>query len=180
MKLPQTITGPGEKIIFLKTFVKDGIEILEADIEVQPQAGPPMHTHYRQDESFTIVSGTMAYKVAGQEVKFAYPGETVLIKAGIPHKFWNPGKDLLTCKGFVTPPDNFIYFISELYKSINENKGRPAMYDGAFLLSRYKSEFGMLEIPAFVQKFIFPVVLFIGRLTGKDKKYSNAPNPVNA
>src|SRR4051812_43576918 len=160
MKLPQTITSPGETITFLKTFVKDGIEILEAYIEVQPQAGPPMHTHYRQDESFTIVSGTMAYKLSSEEVKFAYPGETVLIKAGIPHKFWNPGKDLLICKGFVTPPDNFVYFLSELYKSINENNGRPAMYDGNFLLSRYRSEFGMLEIPSFVRKFIFPVVLF--------------------
>ena len=65
MKLPQTITSPGEKITFLKTFVKDGVEILEADIEVQPQSGPPMHTHYKQDESFTILHGTMAYKVPG-------------------------------------------------------------------------------------------------------------------
>jgi hypothetical protein len=38
----------------------------------------------------------------------------------------------------------------------------------------------MLEIPAFVQKVIFPVVLFIGRLTGKNKKYSNAPVPATA
>lgn len=180
MKLPQTITGPGEKITFLKTFVKDGVEILEADIEVQPQAGPPMHTHYRQDESFTILHGTMAYKIPGQEVKYAYPGESVLIKAGIPHKFWNSGNDVLKCKGYVTPPDNFVYFLTELYKSINENNGRPGIYDGAFLLNRYKSEFAMLEIPAFLQKFIFPVVLFIGGLIGKNKKYSNAPIPATA
>jgi len=180
LNLPQTITSPGEKITFLKTFVKDGVEILEADIEVQPKAGPPMHTHYKQDESFTILSGTMAYKVPGQEVKYAYPGETVLIKAGIPHKFWNAGNDLLKCKGYVTPPDNFVYFLTELYKSINENKGRPGMYDGAFLLNRYKSEFGMLEIPAFVQKIIFPIVLVIGSLTGRNKKYCNAPIPVTA
>ena len=180
MQLPQTMTSPGEKITFVRTFVKDGEEILEADIEVQPQAGPPMHTHYRQDESFTILSGTMAYKIPGQEVKYAYPGETVMIKAGIPHKFWNAGNDLLKCKGYVTPPDNFVYFLSELYKSINENKGRPGMYEGAFLLNRYKSEFGMLEIPAFIQKVIFPVVLFIGKLAGKNKKYINAPVPVTA
>jgi mannose-6-phosphate isomerase-like protein (cupin superfamily) len=180
MQLPQTITSPGEKITFLRTFVKDGVEILEADIEVQPQAGPPMHTHYRQDESFTILSGTMAYKIPGQEVNYAYPGETVTIKAGIPHKFWNAGNDLLKCKGYVTPPENFVYFLTELYKSINENKGRPGMFEGAFLLNRYKSEFGMLEIPAFVQKVIFPVVLFIGNLTGKNKKYSDAPISVAA
>jgi quercetin dioxygenase-like cupin family protein len=177
MKLPQTITSQGEKITFVKTYIKDGIEILEADMEVQPKAGPPMHTHHRQDESFTILSGTMAYVIAGQDVLYAYAGETVTINAGIPHKFWNAGNDLLKCKGYVTPPDNFVYFLTELYKSINANKGKPGMYDGAFLLNRYKSEFAMLEIPAFVQKIIFPMVLFFGKLAGKNKKYSNAPMP---
>ena len=179
-KFPHTITGTGEKITFLRTFVKDGVETLEANIEVQPKAGPPMHTHYRQDESMTIISGTMAYEIQGEKVKYAYPGETIFVKAGIPHKFWNPGDDVLKCKGYVTPPDNFIYFITELYKSINENKGRPAMFDGAFLLTHYKSEFGMHEIPAFVQKFLFPIVLFFGKLAGKHKKFGNAPVPLSA
>lgn len=179
MTFPHTITGiTGEKITFSRTYVKDGIEILEGEIEVQPKAGPPMHTHYRQDESFTILSGTMAYQIAGQEVKYAYPGETVLVKAGIPHKFWNPGSDLLKCKCYVTPPENFAYFLTQLYNSINANGGRPGMYDGAFLLKRYKAEFAMHEIPSFVQKLIFPVVLFFGNLMGKNKKFYNAPIPV--
>ena len=43
------------------------IPSLEGEVEVQPNAGPPMHTHHRQDESFTIVSGVMAYQVLGEE-----------------------------------------------------------------------------------------------------------------
>ncbi len=180
-QFPHTITGiTGEKITFLKTYVKDGVEILEGEVEVRPKAGPPMHTHYRQDETFTVVSGTMAYQVLGQEVQYAYPGETVSIKAGIAHKFWNPGNEVLKCKTYVTPPENFIYFITELYKSINANKGRPAMFDGAFLLTHFKSEFAMHEIPAFVQKFIFPVVLLVGKLTGKSRKFSSAPKSITA
>jgi mannose-6-phosphate isomerase-like protein (cupin superfamily) len=177
-KFPHTITGSGEKMTITRSFIKDGVETLEADLEVQPKAGPPMHTHHRQDESFTIVSGTMAYQILGEEVKYAYPGDYVMIKAGLPHKFWNPGDDVLKCKGYVTPPENFVYFLTELYKSINANKGRPGMYDGAFLLNRYKTEFAMLEIPAFGQKVIFPIVLFLGNLAGKGKKFSNAPVPV--
>jgi mannose-6-phosphate isomerase-like protein (cupin superfamily) len=178
LNFPHIVAGTGEKITFLGTSFKDGVEILECDIEVQPKAGPPMHTHHRQDESFTIVSGTMAYQVLGEEPKYAYPGDYVMIEAGIPHKFWNPGNEVLKCKGYVTPPENFVYFLTELYKSINANNGRPGMYDGAFLLKRYGSEFAMHEIPAFVQKVIFPVVLFFGNLAGKGKKYSNAPVPV--
>jgi quercetin dioxygenase-like cupin family protein len=180
IKLPHTISGAGEKLTFLKIYVKDGIELLETDIEVQPGCGPPMHTHHRQDESFAIISGKMAYQVAGQDVKYAFPGETVLIKAGLPHKFWNAGEGVLKCKGYVTSPDNYVYFLTELYKSISANKGKPGMYDGAFLLKRYKSEFAIVDIPAFVQKVIFPVVLFVGKLVGKHKKFSNAPLPVGS
>jgi len=177
---PHIIAGSGEKITVLRSFIKDGVEIIESDIEVQPKAGPPMHTHHRQDESFTIISGTMAFQILGEEPKYAYPGDSVTIKAGIPHKFWNAGDDILKCKGYVTPPENFLYFLTELYKSINANNGRPGLYDGAFLLNRYKAEFAMLEIPAFVQKVIFPIVLFLGNLAGKGKKYRNAPVPLVA
>jgi mannose-6-phosphate isomerase-like protein (cupin superfamily) len=180
VEFPHVVSGTGEKITFLRTFVKDGVETLEADIEVQPKAGPPMHTHYRQDESMTILSGTMAYEIQGEGIKYAYPGDTVVVKAGIPHKFWNAGDDLLRCKGYVTPPDNFVYFITELYKSIHANKGRPGLFDGAFLLTHFKSEFGMHEIPGFVQKFIFPVVLLFGKLTGKNRKFGNAPASFSA
>jgi quercetin dioxygenase-like cupin family protein len=178
IKLPHTISSNGEKLTFERIVVKNGVEMLEGETEVQPKAGPPMHVHHRQDESFTVTSGKIGYQTLGEEPKYAYAGETVLFKAGIPHKFWNAGSDVLKCTAYVTPPDNFVYFLSEIYKSMNANKGRPGLYDAAFLLNRYKSEYAMLEIPAFVQKFIFPVVLFFGTLMGKNKKFKDAPAPI--
>jgi mannose-6-phosphate isomerase-like protein (cupin superfamily) len=179
IRLPHTIlTATGEKIVFNKITIKDGIEYLEGSNEVQPGAGPPMHVHHRQDEGFTIKSGRMAYQVLGGETKYATAGQTVVFKAGEPHKFWNAGNDTLVFAGFLTPADNIIYFLSKLYESINANGGRPAMYDAAFLLSRYRSEFAMLEIPSFVQKFVFPLILFFGNLVGLNKKYHDAPEPV--
>jgi hypothetical protein len=68
-----------------------------------------------------------------------------------------------------------IYFLAQMYQSANDNGGRPGMYDAAYLLKRYKSEFGMLEIPPFVQKAIFPLILFFGTLAGKNKKFRGAP-----
>ena len=58
--LPFTIVNGGEKLTFLKSYFKDGVEVLEGINEVQPKAGPPMHIHYLQDEGFTVVSGKMA------------------------------------------------------------------------------------------------------------------------
>jgi len=46
------------------------------------------------------------------------------------------------------------------------------------LLTRYRSEFDMNEIPSFLKKIIFPVVAFFGKLLGKNKKFMGTPEPV--
>lgn len=174
--LPHTIENTtGEKITFLRIAIKDGVEYLEGKNEVTPNGGPPMHVHYQQDESFAVISGKLGYQTMGEEKKYAGPGETILFKAGIPHKFWNAGDDILHCTGYISPPGNAVYFLTQLFKSSNENGGRPGIFDAAFLLDRYKSEFGMLEIPRFVKTVIFPIVLFVGNVIGKYKKFNDAP-----
>ena len=180
MNLPITIsTTTGEELTFLRKITNEqGQEVLEVENNVAPKAGPPMHIHWKQDESITVVSGKIGYQVLGEAVKYAGPGETLLFKRGVAHKFWNAGEDMLHCKGWVSPPDNIIYFLSEIYRSSNENNGRPGTFDAAFLLDRYKSEFDMVEIPAFVKRAIFPVTLFLGRLQGKHKRFKDAPEPV--
>jgi hypothetical protein len=51
------------------------------------------------------------------------------------------------------------------------------MYDAAFLLTRYRSEFGIAEIPPPVQRLLFPVVLAIGRVLGWHRRFADAPAP---
>jgi quercetin dioxygenase-like cupin family protein len=180
MQLPVTIsTNTGEKLTFLRISRNEhGQEVLEVENEVAPNAGPPMHVHYKQDECLTVVEGKIGFQVLGKDPQYAGPGETVLFKAGLAHKFWNAGTATMRCTGWVSPPHNIIYFLSEIYRSSNENNGRPGSFDAAFLLNRYKSEFGMQEIPSFVQKIIFPTTLFFGKLAGKHKKFKDAPEPV--
>ena len=53
-----------------------------------------------------------------------------------------------------------------MFASMRENGGkRPRTFDAAYLLRRYRSEFGMAEIPQPVQR-LFPVVVAVGRLLG--------------
>lgn len=179
IKLPHTIENiAGEKLTFLRIVNKDGVEYLETEAEVQPNAGPPMHVHYKQDESMTVLSGKIGYQELNGEIKYAVPGETVLFKTGVPHKFWNSGNEPLRLSGYASPANNLVYFLSEIYRSMNEYGGRPGTYDAAFLLDRYKTEFRMLDIPLFVQKVIFPAVLFLGNVSGKKKKFIDAPDPM--
>ncbi len=176
---PHTIdNGQGERLTFVRR-VKDGNrEYLEVENLVQPGGGPPMHVHHRQDESLTVVQGKIGVQVLGGQPEYHSEGETVSFKAGVPHKFWNAGEVPMICKGYITPADSVEYFLTEIYKSTKENGGRPGAFDSAFLLDRYKSEFDMQEIPGFVKNIIFPMTLFFGKLSGKHKKFANAPKPV--
>ncbi len=179
MELPITISNiHGEVLIFERLSKNEkGQDVLIVKNEVQPKAGPPMHVHYKQDESLTVTQGRIGYQTMGEEPKYAEVGETVTFYKGTPHKFWNAGDELLKCEGWISPPDNIVYFLGEIYKSMNENGGRPGAFDAAYLMDRYKGEYDMYDIPVFVKKVIFPIALFFGKLQGKHRKYADAPEP---
>jgi mannose-6-phosphate isomerase-like protein (cupin superfamily) len=177
---PHTIeNGGGEKLTFIRRATDETGGYLEVENLVQPNAGPPMHVHFKQEESITVVQGKIGVQHLGGEEMFFGEGETVTFKAGDAHRFWNAGTGPLICKGYVKPAHNIEYFLTEIYRLVKENGGeRPATFDAAWLLSRYKSEFDMYGIPSFVKKVIFPVTLFFGKLAGKHKKFKDAPEPV--
>lgn len=169
--------GHGEKITFLRRVSDPQGDWLEIENHVTPNAGPPMHVHHLQEEALTVVQGRIATQVLGEEPKFYGPGETAVFAAGVAHKFWNPGTETLVCKGWIKPADNIEYFLGEIYKSTVANGGRPGAFDSAWLLQRYRSEFDILDLPSFVRTVIFPIALFWGNLTGKGKKFADAPPP---
>jgi hypothetical protein len=59
-------------------------------------------------------------------------------------------------------------------------KNRPGIFDAAFLITKYRSEFAMLAIPAPVQRVLFPIAIAIGRMLGKYEKYADAPPPMTS
>ena len=139
-----------------------------------------MHAHLLQEEALTVERGTIGYQVLGEEERRAGAGETVTFAPGVAHKFWNPGDDELVAGGFVRPPDNLEYFLTEIFASMKRNGGkRPGAFDVAYLLRRYRTEFEMSEVPRPVQKLLFPVVVAAGRLFGWDKRFAGAPEPVS-
>lgn len=171
-------SGTGEQLTFLRRYVKNDVEYLDAVNLAEPGSGPPMHVHHLQDESLTVVEGLLAGQVQGEQVKFYRPGETAFFPRGVAHKFWNAGEGMLKCEGFITPVYNVEYFLTEIYRSTREGgRGRPQTFDAAFLLNKYKSEFDMLDVPWFVKKFIFPLSRIVGKLQGKHKKFADAPLP---
>ncbi len=177
---PHTITnGGGEQLTFVRLVNDPAGDYLEVENLIQPKSGPPMHVHHIQDEGLKVVKGKMGVQLLGQPEKFYIEGEEVTFKAGVAHRFWNAGDEPMKCTGWIKPPNNIEYFLTEIYKSTKENGGKqPKSFDGAYLSAKYKSEFDMVEIPGFVKKVIFPLTIFFGKIAGKHKKYEDGPEPL--
>jgi quercetin dioxygenase-like cupin family protein len=179
---PYTIdNGHGELLTFTGlTQGPNGVR-LGADGVAQPGAGPPMHVHYLQEEAARVVRGRLGYQVFGGQPQFAGPGELVVWPAGTPHKWWNAGSDELHMTGWCSPPHNLEFFLTTLFASTKANGGRrPGLFDAAFLVTRYRNEFALLELPAVVRRIVIPIVYAIGAVLGKYRKFKNAPAPLDA
>jgi quercetin dioxygenase-like cupin family protein len=179
---PHTIENCiGEKLIFQKLQKEpDGDKILVENY-VTPGNGPVMHTHWVQDEALTVIKGRLAYEIQGQPVQWANEGDTVLFRRGTPHRFWNDGKDVLHCKGWIKPANTIAFFLTALYDAQNKSgKAQPETFDGAYLIKRYSSEYDLPGIPKLVKKIVIPITYYMGRLFGKYKHFKNAPEPVKS
>jgi quercetin dioxygenase-like cupin family protein len=178
---PYTIeNGAGERLTFLRRVPGAARgERLEVSLVVAPGAGPIMHVHHYQEEALTVVEGRLGYTRPGGPEHFAGPGETVTFPPGDVHRFWNAGETDLRCTGYIEPVDSFEYFLSSLFDSMRRSgNGRPDPFDAAFLATHYRSEFALADVPAFVQRFVFPVTVAVGHLLGKYARYADAPEPV--
>ncbi|MFL5579570.1 MAG: cupin domain-containing protein [Gemmatimonadaceae bacterium] len=179
-RYPRSIdNGAGERLIFLRRVPGAAGDRLEGENIVRPGAGPPMHVHLHQEEVFTVKEGRLGYQRLGEARRFAGPGETVAFHAGEAHRFWNAGQGELRCTGHVEPADNVEYLLTAMFASAKRRGGRPDPFDIAFLTRRYRSEFAPAALPAVVQRVLFPVLVALGTLLGKYRKYADAPEPVH-
>ncbi len=178
---PYTIeNGSGEELVFLGVVPGEAAQRLEVQIRALPGAGPPMHVHHLQAEAMTVVSGKLGFQIDDGEPRYVGPGETMVFAPGVGHRWWNAGTTELQCTGWAEPAHNVEYFLTALFGSMKRGgRKRPGFFDAAFLLTRYRSEVRMLDIPAIVQTAVFPVLLAVGRLVGKYDRFQDAPEPVH-
>ena len=177
---PRTIdNGAGELLTFVRRVEDPAGDYLELESVTAPRGGPPMHVHRAQEEALTVQQGRIGYQSAGGPELFAGVGETVVFAPGEVHRFWNAGDEDLRCTGHVRPVGNLEYFLTAIYDSQREGGGsRPNPFDAAFLTRHFRDEFAIAEIPAPIQRLVFPLVVAVGRLLGKYGKYADAPEPV--
>lgn len=179
---PYTIeNSQGERLTFLGVVREpDGDKLLGENF-VAPGSGPPMHVHWLQEECFMVVKGTIGYQIQGQPEQFAGVGETILFKRGEAHRFWNAGTDTLQCTAWVKPANTLVFYLSAIFAAQRKAGSlRPELFDAAYLLTRYASEYDMIDMPRFVRRVVIPIVYAAGKLLKKYDHFSDAPAPVIA
>jgi hypothetical protein len=88
---------------------------------------------------------------------------------------------MLHCTGYIKPANTIVFYLSSIFEAQNKSGSeRPEAFDGAFLLTRYASEYEMADIPGFVKKVIIPATYYIGKALGKYSHFKDAPAPVKA
>ena len=65
-------------------------------------AGPPLHVHAKEHETFTVLEGRIRFR-AGEEEFVAAPGDIVVIPPGTPHTFQGKGPGLARALVQLTP-----------------------------------------------------------------------------
>ncbi len=170
--------GLGEKLIFHSVVNESDGEKVIGENFVKPGSGPIMHTHLLQDESLTVISGEMSYQVLGEEPQVARAGDTALFKRGVAHRFWNSGDTELNCSAWIKPAHNIVFYLGAIFEAQKKSgKHQPDIFDIAYLVTRYKSEYDLPEMPFFVKRVMIPVVCLTGKIFGKYSHFKDAPEP---
>src|ERR1700744_5733270 len=83
----------GERITWIQTAASSNGEVLECDLELRAGAAVAAeHRHLRQEERFTVTSGTIGLSTAGVERSLA-AGEEAVVPPGVAHHWWNGGNE---------------------------------------------------------------------------------------
>jgi quercetin dioxygenase-like cupin family protein len=81
---------PGETVTLKAVSADTNGAYTLIEVTDEPQAGPPMHLHRREDEAFYILEGTFAFQV-GDRALTATAGCFMTAPKGVPHSYKNIG-----------------------------------------------------------------------------------------
>jgi mannose-6-phosphate isomerase-like protein (cupin superfamily) len=142
--------------------------VLILDGSLPPRtSGPPLHVHFHEHEEIIVKAGTLGAQI-GTEKIIVPAGETAVIPAGVLHRWWNAGDDLLELSGKASPAVDVDRFLQAVFAVLNaSSNGRPSIFHVAHVLSRHRGTQLLSVPPPALQRILFPVILVIGRILGK-------------
>lgn len=115
----QSLPGPGDLTILKLAAADTGDQLSLAELTFDPGAGPPLHRHTCEDETFWILDGDVTFYIDGA-VHVAPPGTCVFAPRGTAHTFKNRVDRPARMMVIVTPPKNFEDFYAAFLAIIRQ------------------------------------------------------------
>lgn len=134
-----------ERLTFIRTAAESEGEVLELDLVLGPGGFvPAMHIHPLQEERFEVLPGNPCFRIGADE-RAASAGETLIVRPGTPHRFWNPASSEARVRIELRPALRMEQVLEETARlgrngELNR-KGLPNPLRGAVLAHEYAPEF---------------------------------------
>jgi mannose-6-phosphate isomerase-like protein (cupin superfamily) len=165
----------GERGIVRRTPDSDSAPLV-ADLYAQPGAAVAgEHIHPHSTEAFTVVRGTLDFRLDGV-LRRAEPGTRIVIPPGTPHDWWNAGNDVTWVILEVDPGRRFEAMIRNLFglgrDGRTDEKGRPGLLQAALLAREFDDTIRFTSPPRAIQRPLFAALAPLARLRGLQGSYS--------
>jgi mannose-6-phosphate isomerase-like protein (cupin superfamily) len=158
----------GEILRMRRVRDSQGQIVLTIDGSLPPRAsGPPLHVHFHEHEEGIVKAGTLGAQIGNEKVVVP-TGGTAVLPAGVPHRWWNAGDDLLKFSGRAIPAVDLDRFLQAVFAVVNASpSGRPSIFYIAHVAWRHRHTQAVAMPPRAIQRIVFPLILFVGRIPGK-------------
>ena len=172
----------GERLRFLETSSETNGESVLVECTVQANGFvAAAHVHPKQAERFEVESGVITFKLAGKEI-VAGAGDTVIVPAGVSHKFWNAGETEATFVCEVTPALQFERLLETMFALAADGKtnrkGIPNPLRLAVIANDHFEDVRLPFPPAWMQKAGLAMGAPLGRLLGYEPQYDGGAEEV--
>ncbi len=165
----------GERAVARVGTEDSGGELLVADVYVRPGgAVAGEHVHPVIEESFTVMSGRVGFRLDGRE-SIARQGERLHVPAGVAHDWWNAGEEEAHILVEIRPGARFEEAIANMFGLARDGKtnakGLPNLLQLALFAREFEDVLYFTKPPRIVQKIVFGALAPIARLLGYQGSY---------
>jgi mannose-6-phosphate isomerase-like protein (cupin superfamily) len=168
---------------FRQTVLKQENGHVFCSLIIEPFAdGPLKHIHTGFDEYFQISNGELTVWVDGK-IKKLYPGETLHVPKGTPHKPYNETADTIHMKSSIAFPEKFAFYLSQVYGIMDNTpafgKSPKTALQMAMISTAGFDSYVAEGPPVVVQKLMAFLITPLARLLGYKSYYKEYDTHIN-
>jgi len=167
------LKATGETITFTKSTADTNGQFVEI-LGTLPASGdgPPTHRHFKQTEIFEAIDGKLGLDCGDKKIVLE-PGQSFTVPANMLHRCYAVDGTEIKFKATYTPALNIEYLLTEMFEACNRKNAKdPSPFDACYILRQAKGEYYLGEVPAIIQKTVFPMMAVLGKLFGLVKANS--------